>query len=441
MAAETLNRSGVVLMAVAFLTVGSGRAPAADLMAGAARLDLTPPMSMKAVLGGYGERMSKPATGVHDRIFAKALVLSEGTKRFVLVTADVSGFPPAIKPAVLKALGEAGWEREQVLLLPSHSHTSISGHAINPKNVLKLPQVGLFQQELYDLTVANLAKVITQAGRKLEPVTVGTRSLRLKGWNRNRRRGNKATDEELTVTRIDKAGGKPFVVLVNWTAHPTFMDSHDMMFSGGWPGHLQRTLEALIGEGVTAMYYNGAEGDQSPVARRDSGRSNWEKAERYGRELALVVWREWAKTKTVRSPVLGYHLERVKLPKPAYHPDFMKTGGSEYGLTPEIMDTVLAVILPHRTAIAWFRLGDLLVTGIPGEMAAELGIGLKKRIRQQTGAKHAVIAGLANESIAYILSAEEYTKGGYESSVSFYGPTLGQTIVDAALRGASRLKD
>jgi hypothetical protein len=44
---------------------------------------------MKAALGGYGARMSKPATGVHDAIWGKALVLAQDERKFVLVTADV----------------------------------------------------------------------------------------------------------------------------------------------------------------------------------------------------------------------------------------------------------------------------------------------------------------------------------------------------------------
>ena len=45
--------------------------------------------------------------------------------------------------------------------------------------------------------------------------------------NRNRR-GDADIDKELTVTRIDYANGKPMTVLVNWTAHPTFMSGNDM---------------------------------------------------------------------------------------------------------------------------------------------------------------------------------------------------------------------
>ena len=446
---EAMTRFGAVLMMLSFAVAGVHRTMGADLMAGVARIDLTPPMSMKATLGGYGERMNKPATGVHDRIYAKALVLSDGTHRFALVTADILAFPSAIKTAVLGKLTDAGWKPDQIMLLPSHSHTSIEMNAINPMNLLRIPQIGLFQKELYDLTVANLTKVITEAAHDLVPVTVGTTSIPLTGWNRNRRRGNQATDPDLTVTRIDKVGGEPFAVLVNWTAHPTLMDAEDMMFSGGWPGHLQRTLAALIGRGVVAMFYNGAEGDQSPVPRPDTeGRpttapsavSNWERAERYGRELAIVVWRVWEKIQPTRSPRLAYHLEEVSLPPPACHPDFMKTGGAEYGLSPEIMQPILATMMPRKTAIGYLRLGDLLIVGIPGEMAAEMGMHIKQKVRESTGAKHVVIGGLANEWISYILSAEEYDKGGYESSVSFYGRTLGQTIVEGALRGAVHLK-
>jgi hypothetical protein len=216
------------------------------------------------------------------------------------------------------------------------------------------------------------------------------------------------------------------------------MGPDDMMFSGGWPGHLQRTIESLIGHGVTAMYYNGAQADQSPVPRKNSGGS-WERAECYGRELGIIVYREWQKIKPIRSPAFSYHAEEIKLPKRTWHPDFMKTGGSEYGLSEEIMEKVLTLITPQKTVSGSLRLGDLLIVGIPGEMTAQLGMSIKSQAHQVTGIQHVVIGGLANEWISYILSAEEYKKGGYEASVSFYGQTLGQVIVEGALRGVSKI--
>ena len=420
------------------LLIPSPPVAAAPLMAGVARVDLTPPMELKAPLGGYGARMSKPAVGVHDRIFAKCIVISDGEKRFALVTADILAFPPGFKSAVAESLADADWKSDQIMLLPSHSHTSIDMSSLNPRNILKIPQIGFFHKELYDLTVARLSQVITEAGKDLVAIAVNTHTIQLHGWNRNRRQDNTTCETDLTITRIDKITGQPLAVLVNWTAHPTFMGSNDMMFSGGWPGHLQRTIEALIGHCVTAMYYNGAQADQSPIPRKDSG-GNWERAEGYGRDLGIIVYKEWQKINPNPSPAFSYHTEKITLPKCTWHSDFMKTSGSEYGLSEEIMEKVLSLMTPQTTVSGSLRLGNLLIVGIPGEMTAQLGMSVKLQACQMSGIQHVVIGGLANEWISYILSAEEYKKGGYEASVSFYGQTLGQVIVEGALKGVSKI--
>ncbi len=410
------------------------RNDALELACGAARIDITPPLELKASLGGYGERMNRPASGVHDRVWAKALVIRQGTKRFALVTADVLGIPPQFKGALLETLSKDGWRAGEVMLLPSHSHTSIDMSAINPKNTFGIPQIGVFSKALYLRTIDFFARAIRDAGRTLRPCTIGTASIRLDGWSHNRRKGNTAVQPDLTVTRIDSPAG-PLAVLVNWTAHPTFMDAEAMMFSGDWPGHMQRTVEALIGGGSTALYYNGAQGDQSPIARPGSG-GDWEKAERYGRELGIQVWKVWHTITPKRTTEFAYHVEPISLPARRWHPDFMKTGGAEYGLNENNVRKIIDQMQPVATHSICLRLGDLFIAGVPGEMAATLGDQVKARISASTGARHVVIGGLADEWISYILSPEEYRKGGYEASVSFYGESLGPVVVEGVVRGA-----
>jgi hypothetical protein len=418
--------------------LGGKAAGGAELKAGVARVDLTPPLELNAPLGGYGERMNRPAQGVHDRIYAKALVLAEGQKKFVLVTVDIVGLPAPVKPELVRRLSETGLTKDQLMLLPSHSHTSIEMNAINPNNTFGVPQIGIYDARVYEFVMERLAQVVREADKKLVPVTVGTTSVSIEGWNRNRR-GGSITDKELTVTRVDTADGKPFAVLVNFTAHPTFMSGEDMWFSGDWPGHLQRTLESLIGGGVTAMYYNGAEGDQAPIARPDSGNSRWERAERFGRDLGIVCWTKWQETKPNSDVPLAYHSHSIKLPERRLHPDFMKTGGAEYGLSEELFNQMLPKMFVGEVDSLTLRVGDLLIIGIPGEMAASLGMKIKQEAGRLTGAKHPVIGGLADVWISYMLPAEEYKRGGYESSVSFYGETLGDTIVAGAIAGAGQL--
>jgi neutral ceramidase len=430
---------GVSILSLAgWLAAENARAAAAEVKAGVARVDLTPPLELKAPLGGYGERMNRPAEGVHDRIFAKALVIADGQKKFALVTVDIVGFPPPVKPLLVERLSGDGWTKEQIMLLPSHSHTSIEMNAINPANTFQVPQLGIYNARVFDFVMERLARVIQDAERQLTPVSIGTSSLSIDGWNRNRR-GGAVIDKELTITRLDAAGGKPLAVLVNFTAHPTFMNGEDMLFSGDWPGHLQRTLESLVGDGVTAMYYNGAEGDQAPAGRPDAGNSRWERAERYGRDLGIVAWKQWQQTPVRPKADFTYHLQAIALPERALHPDFMKTGGAEYGLSEKLFKEMLPGMIPAQTESISLRLGDLLVVGIPGEMAASLGLKIKAEAGRLTGAKHPVIGGLADVWTSYILPAEEYRRGGYESSVSFYGEKLGDTIVAGAIAGVGQL--
>jgi neutral ceramidase len=431
-------RYAVCLVLLLGLVPASGRLQAEELKAGVATVDITPPLELNSPLGGYGERMNRPAEGVHDRIFAKALVVSAGTRKFALITADLLGFPPPIKPVLVESLKADGWTSGQLMLLASHSHTSIEMNAIHTANTIQVPQIGIFNSRVYEFLMPRLAQVVRDAEKSLTPVTIGTSSSDLQGWNRNRR-GGALVDPELTVTRIDTTADKPLAVLVNFTAHPTFMSAEDMLFSGDWPGHLQRTLESLIGDGVTAMYYNGAEGDQAPIARFNSGDSHWERAERYGRDLGIVAWRQWEVTKTAPNAVLACHLQHVQLPERTWHPDFKKTGGEEYGLDEKLLTEMLPKLFPAETDLISLRLGDLVIVGIPGEMAAKLGLEIKSQTEQITGAKHAVIGGLADAWLSYILPAEEYLKGGYETSVSFYGPKLGETIAAGALAGVKRL--
>jgi len=120
-------------------------ASASEMAAGVARIDLTPPMEIGASLGGYGERMSRPAEGVHDRVFAKAPVLADGSRRYALLTADILGFPPTFKQALVQRLAGNGWRAEEIMLLPSHSHTSIEMNAIHPQNILGNKQLGGYE--------------------------------------------------------------------------------------------------------------------------------------------------------------------------------------------------------------------------------------------------------------------------------------------------------
>ena len=94
---------------------------------------------------GYGARDSKPAIGVHDAIMAKALLISKGDLKFVIVTADVLGFPPQFKAAVvsltpLASLGKTKWDYED------RRRVTIQRNGIIGCNML-VPEISTWGQE------------------------------------------------------------------------------------------------------------------------------------------------------------------------------------------------------------------------------------------------------------------------------------------------------
>jgi len=402
-----------------------------NLTANVSAIDITPPIEMKYALGGYGERMNKPAEAIHDRIWAKALVLQMDNRKYAIITLDILGIPSNVKSDLIKRISHHGWSMKNIMLLPSHSHGSLEMAALNSKNLLNSPQIGIFQPELLAFLLDKLEALINDADRNYQTVKVGTGSRLIDGLNRNRRK-DPDVDKELTVTRIDLTNGKPLAVLVNWTAHPTFLGGKDMLVSAEWPGYLQSELQNLIGNGVTAMFYNGAEGDQSPVL--DGANNGYQKIEIYGKKIAAKAFDLFNKIKTKKVKELTYSYNVIKLPEHSAHPSFMKTGGEEYGLNENSMKMVMNMLGPTEVGLGAVRIGDLLISGVPGEMSAVLGMKVKNSLRSG-GVKYVAIGGLANEWISYILSRDQYINGeGYESSVSFYGPDLGEIISNEIIK-------
>ena len=426
----------MVLIAVIFLLIIPAQLKSAGITANAAVVNITPPLEMKYTLGGYGQRMSQPAEGIHDSIHAKALLLKKGDVKYAIVTIDILGLPSNLKTDLLKRIEKNGWTAENLMLLPSHSHGSLEMAAINSKNVIGIPQIGIFQPELLMFLLEKLEKLIVNVDQNYKEVRIGTGSEKLEALNRNRR-GNKIVDDELTVTRIDLLNGKPLAALVNWTAHPTFIGGKDMLVSAEWPGYLQTELENLIGEEVIVMYYNGAVGDQSPLHK--SKGNGYEKIQEYGKIIAEKAFKVYKDIVPKTENELFFSYQNIDLPKKAVHPDFMQTGGTEYGLNEQIVTAIMDAIGPQNVGMGSLRIGDLVVVGIPGELIAELGLKIKQSLKNDT-VKHVVIGGLANEWISYILTEDEYVnRGGYEASMSMYGPGLGEIITTTAIRTAEPL--
>ncbi|MFP6582740.1 MAG: neutral/alkaline non-lysosomal ceramidase N-terminal domain-containing protein, partial [Candidatus Hydrogenedentota bacterium] len=376
-------------------------------------------------LGGYGERENAPAVGVHDNTMAKALILKQGDKKFALVTLDLLGVPRSLRDEILKRLDGTGIGSDNLLLAASHSHASVEMNAMNRNNVFQNKNIGIYDEFLLMYNADKIAEVIINANKSFEPISVGTASTIVPGLNANRR-GNERTDEEMVILRLDDAQGNPKVVFINYAAHPTFMGSETMQVSAGWPGYLQREVEGFLGKGVMCMYANGAQGDLRPTGA--AGPSEFARAEDYGRKLAVYALELVPLIETKSKVDFKYAMHTLELPERTPPKALLDSAGPEYGLTPDNIQALIEALVPESSYISTLQLGDFTAVSTPGEMTTILGLEVKNTLKK-AGAKHAIIVGLGNEWISYILSPEEMYQGGYEPGVSFYGDQFGPTVV------------
>jgi hypothetical protein len=405
------------------------QASAAPLKAGVARVSINPMEDkIPTQLGGYGARDGKPAEGTLDTIYGKVILFDSGGEKSAVITMDVCSVPVCLAEEALKKAAIENLTLDRLLVVASHSHTGLEGLSLDRRNVANNPHIGIFSEPMLNFVTDRLASALKQANAALQPVKAASGAVDLPNMNRNRR-GSKFVDPQATVLRLDKADGSPYAVFVNYTAHGTFVDEHEMLVSGEWAGSMQRTVEDLIGGGVLCLYANGAEGDISPQGR--SGGSHYEQAWNYGRQVGIAVERLAKDLRTESISRFAVACDWVTLPPRQGAPDFVKIAGAEYHVTQEQLDQMVKVLFPDKAPIYALRVNGFEMVTFPGEPICELGLAVKEALRQ-AGIAHPCIAALTTDGIGYILTKAEYQKSGYEVTASFYGDGLGQLMLDHA---------
>jgi len=420
----------IMIVTIAAVVVAALAAPSfAAVTAGAARADITPDVKAMApvVQGGYGARMGKPAEGVHDPVYARALAISDGERHVCIVGMDLTGVPDKLRDDLLAKLGkELNLDHGSLLVCATHTHSSQGNMSPVPPFIAAI--FGPYNEKLYDFVRDRTEQAIREAFAAMQPAEIAIGAKMFKGFNHNRRgeEGNTITDDQMNVLYARTPAGKPIGMVVFFTAHATVLDSDNFLISADWPGAMERAIEFAM-PGIVALHINGAEGDMAPSTKFGE---SFASVQFYGAALAerAVALANSAKVQSEVKVASAW--EDFKLPPPEVSPAFMEITGKEYNISKEMAESLAKQVTVSSIPISALRVNGLVVAAVPGEAITELGLELKKRAKA-AGAKYAAIAGLSGRDVSYILSEEQYKRGGYEASMSFYGPKLGEQIVNA----------
>lgn len=422
----------VRIFGLLLLCLCCGRA-GAELKAGTAKVDITPDVKAWQVpLGGYADRLGKPATEVQDRVFARSVVLSDGKQKVALVSVDLCFLPANIKAEALQkvqAAGVKGITEDNLFVAATHTHSAPDPLAMHRGNDLTLKGWTAFDAKLLDFTTGKIAEAIITAEKRMVPARVGSATLQIEGFNRNRR-GEKVTDTALTVLKVTTAEGKPLTSIVNFAAHPTLDDSA-FHISADWPGVMCAEIEKTEGNEAVCLFFNGAEGDASPNGVQSKVAQ--EKINEFGKRMAEKAKALLAKVEVKADAPLQAWTQTVTLPTRKPNALFI-LAAAQLGASIAQARQFVTHLMPEKTHLSFVQVGDLLLMGFPCEPTGELGLAAKKKARE-VGITRPVVVALVNDWLGYALTPEQYRGGNYEAGMSFFGDRLGPTLLDALATG------
>lgn len=446
------------LVAFAAMIVWTGSA--AELRVGAAAVKITPPRG--AAMSGY--YYNRAAEGVHDDLYAKAVLLESGGRKAGMVACDLSALPREIVEAARKQIDAGGILRgADVLISATHTHTGPVILAGPTRYNLEGEMLRITRQ-FAEMLPGRIAESVRLAGSALQPARVFAgigsepsltfnRRYFMKdgtvGWNPGKLnakivRPAGPIDPAVPVVYFEGEGGKPIATYVNYAMHLDTVGG--MQYSADYAYTLARALGAVKGPEMLTVFTIGCAGNLNhiDVKSREPQKGDGEAA-RIGTVLAAEVLKTMKRLHAVEPGPPRVRSQTLRLPLPKIAPVQVEWAAK---ITPlfgkpnaaPFMDLVRAFKIadvaarkgePLAAEVQVITVGAQLAwVGLPGEIFTELGMAIKNASPFQ----YTVVAELANGVVGYVPNRKAYPEGAYESESARCGPGSGEMMVDAATR-------
>ena len=228
-----------------------------SLHAGVCSVDITPPLGLPH---GTWRLRNGLATGVHDPMLAKALVLSDDTESIAVIACDLLVVGETLVEGVRKRVQElTGMAASNVLINASHNHTAPIMEDADAASLHYLGSgFGRYTSNLVDL----MAGAAFGAFRRLERARIGFGDTTTAGLTVNRVWPEKTLSERVSVMRVDAHSGRPIAAVVSFACHGTCVGGQTLEWGADFPATLRTEVEAT--SGAECLFLQGAAGDVAP---------------------------------------------------------------------------------------------------------------------------------------------------------------------------------
>ena len=427
-------------------------APPGTLSVGAARVDITPPAGATLPMSGYAGRQ-QGFQGIHDHIYVRAIVLSDGTHDAAIVSWELIAMPTPVWLVLSQRIsGQLGIPVDNIILTGVHDHDA--------------PTIGTFSKPspatiAYTKTVEDKAfEAVREAKANLQPAKFGFGTGKCyininrreyfpkEGWWWLGYNPNGPSDKTVSVLRFETLSGKPIALLYNYADHGTVMGPNNLELSGDWMGAASRFIERfyegkfkqdrsdegwelqpqqqeMAGEkGTVALFAQGAAGDQNPIVSDSEedfsmvnglGRIMGEEVVRIANGMTLKKMSTQARIsgsqKVLTCP--GQKVAPGPLPRKVY--TFEDSS-------------------PVNIRLSLLMLNDIAITGVSGEVLTPI----LQRLQNGSPIKDMFMVGYANGYSGYIPNDAAYNQVSYEITATHLKPGCAEGGIVNGLVGMMR---
>ena len=461
---------------------------AADLKAGFARVDITPPMG--SFMPGYFK--DRRAKEVLDPLQINCVAFSDGKTTALVIQVDTEGISDPVANRMRDAIVKStGVNRDAILVHASHTHDGgylamhigkdASGKPVYPKNATDVDRIYV------DMCVTRAADVALSAVRDLKPATLsyqrseakrisfGRRYLMKDGKVRTNpgrdnpdivRPAGTPPDETVQVLRIDRTGAPPICV-INFQTHPDVVGGETI--TADWPGLTRTVFEAATLGRARCMVINGTQGDVNHCnlmprpgelngLKRDFDAVDrgYDHAWHMANVVASAALRVWMKCIPLEAGEIGFATKTVRVPAQkakdsdeknlAWAKDVCAKHAAgrdaelpwkEMELTTEVARAARICNMAnhadyHDLPIYAISVGkSLAFGGFPGEPFNDIG----KAVKKASPFTLTILSCLTNGSRGYFPFSDSFKEGGYEAATSPFG----ETVADDLIKGQTQL--